>query len=73
MWRALERGYEAEPLLLVVAFGLSLLSALPDALLARMAQATRRRGLGSQPRARDGFGSGIGRIGHGNVVPASRQ
>jgi ATP-binding cassette subfamily B protein len=34
MWRALKRGYEAEPLLLVVAFGLSLLAALPDALLA---------------------------------------
>ncbi len=34
MWRALKRGYEAEPLLLCVAFGLSLLAALPDALLA---------------------------------------
>jgi ATP-binding cassette, subfamily B, bacterial len=34
MWRALQRGYEAEPLLLPVAFGLSLLAALPDALLA---------------------------------------
>jgi ATP-binding cassette subfamily B protein len=34
MWRALERGYEAEPRLLVAAFGLSLLAALPDALLA---------------------------------------
>jgi ATP-binding cassette subfamily B protein len=34
MWRALKRGYEAEPLLLGVAFGLSLLAALPDALLA---------------------------------------
>src|SRR5262245_2170063 len=34
MWRALKRGYEAEPTLLAVAFGLSLLSALPDALLA---------------------------------------
>ena len=34
MWRALKRGYEAEPLLLVVAFGFSLLAALPDALLA---------------------------------------
>ena len=34
MWRALKRGYEAEPTLLVVAFGLSLLAALPDALLA---------------------------------------
>src|SRR2546428_1810515 len=34
MWRALKRGYEAEPLLLVVASGLALLAALPDALLA---------------------------------------
>ena len=34
MWRALKRAYEAEPKLLVVAFGFSLLSALPDALLA---------------------------------------
>ena len=34
MWRALKRGYEAEPRLISVAFGLSLLAALPDALLA---------------------------------------
>ncbi len=34
MWRALKRGYQAEPWLLSVAFGLSLLAALPDALLA---------------------------------------
>jgi len=34
MWRALKRGYDAEPRLLSVAFGLSLLAALPDALLA---------------------------------------
>src|SRR5436305_2869574 len=34
MWRALKRGYQAEPLLLAVAFGLSLLAALPDALIA---------------------------------------
>ena len=34
MWRALRRGYEAEPMLLSVSFGLSLLAALPDALLA---------------------------------------
>ncbi len=34
MWRALKRGFEAEPTLLVVAFSLSLLAALPDALLA---------------------------------------
>ena len=29
MWRALKRGYQAEPRLLLVAFGLSLLAALP--------------------------------------------
>jgi ATP-binding cassette subfamily B protein len=34
MWRALKRGYQAEPRLLTVAFGLSLLAALPDALIA---------------------------------------
>jgi ATP-binding cassette subfamily B protein len=34
MWRALVRGYQAEPRLLPVAFGFSLLAALPDALLA---------------------------------------
>ena len=33
MWRALKRGYQAEPLLLLVAFGLSLLAAVPDALI----------------------------------------
>ncbi|HEX7049374.1 MAG TPA: ABC transporter ATP-binding protein [Longimicrobiales bacterium] len=34
MGRALKRGYQAEPLLLSVSFGLALLAALPDALLA---------------------------------------
>ena len=34
MWRALKRGYQAEPRLLTVAAGLSLLAALPDALMA---------------------------------------
>jgi ATP-binding cassette subfamily B protein len=34
MWRAFKRGYQAEPRLLAVAFGLSLLAALPDALVA---------------------------------------
>ena len=34
MWRALRRGFDAEPALLAVAFGLALLAALPDALLA---------------------------------------
>ena len=34
MWRALRRGFDAEPALLTVAFGLALLAALPDALMA---------------------------------------
>jgi ATP-binding cassette, subfamily B, bacterial len=34
MWRAFKRGYRAEPRLLMAAFGLSLLAALPDALFA---------------------------------------
>lgn len=34
MWRALKHGYQSEPLLLSVSFGLSLLAALPDTLLA---------------------------------------
>ena len=33
MWRAVKRGFEAEPALIVIAFALSLLAALPDALL----------------------------------------
>ena len=34
MWRALRRGFDAEPALLAVAFSLALLAALPDALMA---------------------------------------
>lgn len=34
MWRALKRAHESEPKLLTVSFSLSLLAALPDALLA---------------------------------------
>ena len=34
MWRALRRGFDAEPALLPAAFGLALLAALPDALMA---------------------------------------
>jgi ATP-binding cassette subfamily B protein len=33
MWRALVRGYRAEPRLISIAFSLSLLAALPDALI----------------------------------------
>jgi len=50
MWRALKRGYEAEPLLLSVAFGLSLVAALPDALLALWFKLLADGVLGGRPR-----------------------
>ena len=61
MWRALKRGYQAEPQLLTVSFGLSLLAALPDALMALLAQAAGRRRDGARRQTRDrprcwGFG-----------------
>src|SRR5262245_14253304 len=34
MWRALKRGFDAEPWLISVSFALALLAALPDALIA---------------------------------------
>src|SRR5690349_17889443 len=34
MWRALKRAHQAEPQLLTVSFGLAMLAALPDALMA---------------------------------------
>ena len=34
LWRAMKRGYAAEPSLISVSFGLAMLSAIPDALLA---------------------------------------
>ena len=34
MWRAVKRGFAAEPALLAIAFALSLIAALPDALMA---------------------------------------
>ena len=34
MWRALKRGYDAEPWMISVSFGLALLAALPDSLIA---------------------------------------
>ena len=34
MWRAVKRGFAAEPALLAIAFALSLVAALPDALMA---------------------------------------
>lgn len=50
MWRALKRGYQAEPWLLSVSFGLTLLAAVPDALLALWFKYLANGVLGGRPR-----------------------
>src|SRR5437667_621726 len=60
MWRALKRGYQAEPLLLSVAFGLSLLEALPDALMALWLKLLADGVLGGNGRRVTGAAVGLG-------------
>src|SRR5438094_2746753 len=60
MWRALKRGYQAEPLLLSVAFGLSLLTALPDALVALWLKLIADGVLGGNGRRVMGAAVGLG-------------
>ena len=60
MWRALKRGYQAEPLLLSVAFGLSLLAALPDALVALWLKLIADGVLGGNSRRVMGAAIGLG-------------
>src|SRR6266568_86016 len=60
MWRALKRGYQAEPLLLSVAFGLSLLAALPDALMALWLKLIADGVLGGNGRRVMGAALGLG-------------
>src|SRR5947207_5240079 len=60
MWRALKRGYQAEPLLLAVAFGLSLLAALPDALMALWLKLLVDGVLGGNGRRVTGAAVGLG-------------
>ena len=73
MWRALKRGYEAEPRLLVVSFGLSLLAALPDALLALWLKLLADGVLAHDRTAGAGRGGRPGRLGPGDLVPAGRS
>jgi ATP-binding cassette subfamily B protein len=49
MWRALARGYAAEPFLISVSFGLALLAALPDALIALLLKLLADAVLGDRP------------------------
>src|SRR5213594_5155220 len=60
MWRALKRGYQAEPLLLAIAFGLSLLAALPDALMALWLKLLADGALGGNGRLLIGAAVGLG-------------
>src|SRR6266446_1900066 len=60
MWRALKRGYQAEPRLLSVAFGLSLLAALPDALMALWLKLIADGVLGGNSRQLMGAAVGLG-------------
>src|SRR5947208_11676300 len=60
MWRALKRGYQAEPLLLGVAFGLSLLAALPDALMALWLKLLANGVMGGNGRLVMGAATGLG-------------
>src|SRR5438552_1466410 len=60
MWRALKRGYEAEPLLLSVAFALSLLAGLREARLALWFKLLADGGLGGRPRLVTAAAVGLG-------------
>ena len=73
MWRALKRGYAAEPGLLVVAFGLSLLAAVPDALLALLLKLLADGVLAHERRLVLAAAVGLGAGGHRDVVPADGQ
>ncbi|HEX9730919.1 MAG TPA: ABC transporter ATP-binding protein [Thermoanaerobaculia bacterium] len=60
MWRALRRGYQAEPLLLAVSFALALAAALPDALLALWFKLLADGLLGGRPRLVTAAALGLG-------------
>ena len=60
MWRALKRGYQAEPLLLPVSFGLSLIAAVPDALMALWLKLLADGVLGGNARLVIGSAIGLG-------------
>jgi ATP-binding cassette subfamily B protein len=60
MWRALKRGYQAEPLLLAVSFGLSLLAALPDALIALLLKLLADGVIGGRPFVVQAAAVGLG-------------
>jgi ATP-binding cassette subfamily B protein len=60
LWRAVRRGYAAEPSLLSISFGLALLAAVPDALLALLFKLLANGITGSRPRLVIGASIGLG-------------
>jgi ATP-binding cassette subfamily B protein len=60
LWRAITRGYAAEPSLLSISFGLALLAAVPDALLALLFKLLANGITGGRPRLAIGASIGLG-------------
>lgn len=60
LWRAVKRGYRAEPSLLSISFGLALISAVPDALLALLMKLLANGLSGHRPQLVVGACVGLG-------------
>lgn len=60
LWRAMKRGYAAEPSLISVSFGLAMLSAIPDALLALLLKLLADGILGHRPTVVTAASIGLG-------------
>jgi ATP-binding cassette subfamily B protein len=60
LWRAIKRGYAAEPSLISVSFGLAMLSAIPDALLALLLKLLANGVLAGRPAMAIGASIGLG-------------
>ena len=73
MWRAVKRGYEAEPRLLVVVVRPLAAGGAARCAPGALAEAAGRRRAGAQPRARPGRGGGPGALDARDVVPAGDQ
>ena len=73
MWRLCKLGYQHEPGLIVTAFTLALVAALPDALLAFWFKLLGEGVLGRDWALVAIRAAGARRVGHGDLVPANGQ
>ena len=73
MWRLCKLGYRHEPALIVTAFALSLLAAVPDALLALWFKLIGEGVLAGRLDPRPVGSAGDRRVGHRDLVPRHRQ